>query len=92
MGHGTNAGYQRHITTKERPCRPCKDAHAAYMDSYHRKTAQAALTLPQEAVDTVALALELGGRVSTQSLRWAAVIALRTAAAVLDAESSGLHG
>jgi len=34
-----------------------------------------------------ALELELGGRVSTQSLRWAAVIALRTALALLDTEA-----
>jgi len=47
-----------------------------------------AIRLPAEAVDTVALALELelGSRVSAQTLRWAAVIALRTAIAVLDAE------
>jgi hypothetical protein len=58
------------------------------MRSYHRQAAEAALSLPPEAVDTVALALELelGGRVSAQTLRWAAVIALRTAVAVLDAE------
>ena len=47
-----------------------------------------ATRLSAEAVDAVALALELelGGRVSAQTLRWAAVIALRTAIAVLDAE------
>ncbi len=65
------------------------------MDSYHRKAAAAALSLPPEAVDTVALALELelGGQVNTQALRWAAVIALRTALAVLDADRRGArHG
>lgn len=24
---GTNAGYQRHTSYKQEPCRPCKDAH-----------------------------------------------------------------
>ncbi len=78
------------MTAKEPPCRPCKDAHAAYMHSYHHKAAKAALSLPTEAVDAVALALELelGGQASAQALRWAAVIALRTAVAVLDAEEA----
>jgi hypothetical protein len=47
VGHGTDSGYQRHIKAGEPPCRPCKDAHAAYMRSYHRQAAKAALSLPQ---------------------------------------------
>jgi hypothetical protein len=83
-GHGTNTGYQRHLAARAPPCRPCKDAHTAY----NHQAPKLALRLPPEAVDTVALALELelGGRVSARSLRWAAVIALRTAVAVLDTE------
>ncbi len=89
--HGTNAGYQQHITARTPPCQRCRDAHTRYMASYHRKVAEAAIGLPPEAVDTVALALELelGGRVSAQALRWAAVIALRTALALLDAPGPG---
>ena len=81
-GHGTNAAYQRHLTAREPPCRLCKDAHAACP----RKPAP---RLPAEAVDIVAraLELELGGWVRTQSLRWAAVIALRTALALVDGKA-----
>ena len=87
--HGTNTGYQQHMLAKTPPCQPCKDAHRAYARDYRQRTAaQAAISLPPEAVDTVTLALELelGGQVDTQALRWAAVIALRTALAVLDAD------
>ena len=94
--HGTSAGYQQHILRKVPLCQPCRDARSAYMASY--KAARAAVgrpqeaapatRLPTEAIDTVALALELelGGRANPQALRWAAVIALRTALAVLDAD------
>ena len=94
--HGTNGGYQQHMLQKVPLCQPCRDARAAYMASYKAARAAAgrpqeaapATRLPAEAVDTVALALELelGSQVSAQTLRWAAVIALRTAIAVLDAE------
>jgi len=87
--YGTNTGYQQHMLAKTPPCQPCKDAHTAYQRDYRQRTAaQAAISLPPEAVDTVTLALELelGGQVDTQALRWAAVIALRTALAVLDAD------
>ncbi len=93
--HGTNTGYQQHMLAKTPPCQPCKDAHRAYMRDYHRrKAAEAAISLPPEAVDTVTLALELelGGQVDTQALRWAAVIALRTALAVLDADRRDAGG
>jgi len=94
--HGTSAGYQQHILQRVPLSQPCRDARATYMASYKAARAAAgqpqeaapATRLPAEAVDTVALALELelGSRVSAQTLRWAAVIALRTAIAVLDAE------
>jgi hypothetical protein len=28
--HGTNAGHRAHFSDNEKPCQPCRDAHAAY--------------------------------------------------------------
>ena len=75
MRHGTDAGYQAYRLAKTPACEPCRAAHRNYLRDYRqRKAAEAVTGLTAEAVDTVALALELelGGRVSAQALRWAA--------------------
>lgn len=28
--HGTDAGHQRHVVAREKPCEACREAHAAY--------------------------------------------------------------
>lgn len=35
--HGTNSGYQAHISYGEKPCDECSKAHAEYAREYRRR-------------------------------------------------------
>lgn len=35
--HGTSAGYQTHKREGKKPCKPCRDAYAAWMKEYRSR-------------------------------------------------------
>jgi hypothetical protein len=37
--HGTQSGFRAHMYRKEKPCRPCLDAHNAYQKQYRASRA-----------------------------------------------------
>jgi len=86
--HGTDAGYQQHHLQKVLPpCQPCSDAHSAALRRY-RQNATPAARVPDEAIQTVARALEIylaPCRLPPDRLRDAALVALCTARAMLGA-------